>query len=312
MSALIILGRVLLIVLFVILALLLLILFVPISYEVHGRLSDPEGGESFDFERVKSGLSGSFHFRFLFSLVSGGISYPEGTDFVIRIAFLRINLSEKKRSKEERVETEEKPDNEAQRQLDRDLAEKERTKQEENSKGKEKAAKTPPLEKLKALLEKLPDLPDAAYDRIQEWEKKADRALKNADFYLNLISDPSSQEAVEKALSSIGKLAKHILPKNWSLTGTAGLGDPAATGELLVILAQLYPVTCGHVAILPDFDLWRADLRFEAKGHVQLIFVAAAAIRILTDRDIKRLIGRIRRHRERRKQAKGRRKAAAA
>ncbi len=134
---------------------------------------------------------------------SGGISYPEGTDFVIRIAFLRINLSEKKRSKEERVETEEKPDNEAQRQLDRDLAEKERTKQEESSKGKEKAAKTPPLEKLKALLEKLPDLPDAAYDRIQEWEKKADRALKNADFYLNLISDPSSQEAVEKALSSI-------------------------------------------------------------------------------------------------------------
>lgn len=306
-------GRVLLAVVLILLLLLLLVLFFPISYEASGRLSDPEGGEAFDFARVKRGLSGNFHFRFLFSLVSGGISYPEGTDFVIRIVFFRINLSKKKRDRKEREEQqEETPDNEAQRQLDRDLAEKKKKTQEEKSKEKGKSGKTSPLDKLRALLEKLPELPDEAYEKAEALEKKADAALKEVGFYDNLLSDPSSQEAAAKTCTSLGKLGRHVLPREWSLEGTAGLGDPAATGGLLVVLAQLYPLTYGHVRITPDFTCWRADLQAAARGHVQLFFVAAAAVRILTDRDLKRLVGRIRHHRARRKAALNRKKTAAA
>lgn len=305
MSVLFVIGRGLLILLVVILILLALLLFVPFSYEIRGALRDPEGGEAFSFDRVREGLSGSVRISFLGPLVRGFIAYPDATDFVLRIGPVRINLSEKIRGKRDKKETDEAPDNEAQRQLDRDLEEKkkkEKEKKDGSGKKKGSAKKTARRQKLEKFLETLEGLPDAAQDKIEAWEKKADRVLRNIGFYLRLLDDPDTATALEKALRAVGKLGKHLVPKRWSLVGTAGLGDPAATGELLAVTSLLYPLTCGHVLLTPDFTLWRADLKLEARGRIPLVVVLAAALRILTDRDIRRLVGRIKHHEKKRRQ----------
>lgn len=292
MTVLAIIGKVLLFLLLLILVLLLLVLFVPIRYEAHGAVDDPEGGEKFDGEKIRSELSGSFHFSWLFHAVSGGISYPENPDFVIRVLFFRIHLSGKKQDRKKKEE--EKPDNEAQRQLDQDLAEKKK-----KGSRKETGTEKQPESRWESFLSKLEDLPDSIPDRLDKLEEKAEKKLRDLSFYWNLVEDPAAQDAVGRAVHTVVCVLAKILPKDWSISGTAGLGDPAATGQLLAVSSVLYPITGGHVFLTPEFSLFRLDLRAYAKGKIRLASVAAAAVKLFTDRDLKRLIRRIRHHRNR-------------
>ena len=116
------------------------------------------------------------------------------------------------------------------------------------------------------------------------------KALKDTDNYLQLFRSDLFRKAFDKASRQIGRVLRMLAPKQWSLTGTLGFGDPEKTGELLELLAFIYPFTRGRVQVDPDFYNCIADVKFRAKGRVTLFIVLYAFLVCWFDRDVKHVI----------------------
>ncbi|HAL32243.1 MAG TPA: hypothetical protein DCP46_04710 [Lachnospiraceae bacterium] len=124
------------------------------------------------------------------------------------------------------------------------------------------------------------------YDRMKQTVVKIRRIL----FILN---DERDQEAVAELLYRVKILLKHVLPRKGRLRLHLGLSDPASTGETAGVIYSLYPIYREHLVLEPDFDEKIIDADIWAKGHIQLIFVLIAAIRIYFNKDIRRLYRQI-------------------
>ncbi len=99
-------GIVLLIILGIIILLLLLILFVPIRYRLDASCEEKLlDAENVDFTK---GVTASFSFSYLLSLLNGGFSYPDRPYFRIRILFFELFSTQAEGKTEETSDSEEK------------------------------------------------------------------------------------------------------------------------------------------------------------------------------------------------------------
>ena len=155
---------------------------------------------------------------------------------------------------------------------------------------KKKAA--PEKEKESAAEEKKP-----IAERIEEVLQKIEKLWDRIDDALYVLSTDYAQRAKEKIWRCLLTLVNRMLPETWGLTGILGLGDPARSAKVFAVQGILYPVTAGHVAIGTEFDLYRYDLQGCARGKVRLYNILFAGIRILFDRDVRLMIGRLRKGR---------------
>lgn len=97
-------GIVLLIILGIIILLLLLILFVPIRYRLDASCEEKLlDAENVDFTK---GVTASFSFSYLLSLLNGGFSYPDRPYFRIRILFFELFSTQAEGKTEERSDSE--------------------------------------------------------------------------------------------------------------------------------------------------------------------------------------------------------------
>lgn len=113
-----------------------------------------------------------------------------------------------------------------------------------------------------------------------------------------MLNDERDKEAVRELLLRVKKLLWHIRPRKLDIRLRLGLDDPALTGEITGIICSFYPVYTSHLHLEPDFDKKVIDGDAHLKGHIQLIFVLIAAIRIYFDRDVRRLYRQIQKLRE--------------
>lgn len=99
-------GIVLLIILGIIILLLLLILFVPIRYRLDASCEE----KLLDVENVDftKGVTASFSFSYLLSLLNGGFSYPDRPYFRIRILFFELFSTQAEGKTEETSDSQEK------------------------------------------------------------------------------------------------------------------------------------------------------------------------------------------------------------
>lgn len=288
-------GIVLLWILGIVLVLLLLVLFVPVRYAIDGSEADGTPREEFSPQDLKEHLSGNFRFSWLLHFIRGGIRYPEDPQFSVYVLFFRVfrthfgepadkHRRKKKgrrkkgtRGKKGRIrkpkvhrESSKSAENPNADRTERKTAE-ERTGT--NSGTAEKTAETAqPQYKFRKI-----------YDSIR-------KALKDTDNYLQLFRSDLFRKAFDKASRQIGRVLRMLAPKQWSLTGTLGFGDPEKTGELLELLAFIYPFTRGRVQVDPDFYNCIADVKFRAKGRVTLFIVLYAFLVCWFDRDVKHVI----------------------
>ena len=108
-----------------------------------------------------------------------------------------------------------------------------------------------------------------------------------------MLNDERDKDAVLELLLRVKKLLWHIRPRKLDISLKLGLGDPAATGEALGCIYAFYPVYTRHLRLDPDFDNKVIESSLELKGHVQLIFVLIAALRVYFNKDIRRLYRQI-------------------
>lgn len=148
------------------------------------------------------------------------------------------------------------------------------------SREKERNKSEKPRESVLQRLEKIPD-------RIETFCNKA-------DYYWRIATGSCGRRAFSVISDKIVFLLEKSAPQEWSVSGTAGLGDPYHSGKIAEFLAVASPFCADHLDVAVDWEAYRLDLKVNLKGRIRGFRVAQAVLPVLFDRDCRKLMRKFR------------------
>lgn len=111
-----------------------------------------------------------------------------------------------------------------------------------------------------------------------------------------ILKDDSCKEALNKIKTELINLLKAVMPYKLYLKAEFSAGSPDKTGMVLGILA-MFPIGYKNKwKIRPDFEREEIyiDSEFDIKGHIFLYKILVIAIRVLVDKNCRKLYNEIR------------------
>jgi len=289
-------GIILLVVLALILTALLCVLFVPVKYRAVG---------SFDNTDIRA----KAHASWLFHLFALHIEYADETDGYIRLVFVKKGLfadslgdnyeafnddvmddaakteTEDKVSENTGDESEHITDEQAEDECTARTHNEYRSVTDENQHIKQQTKPTH-----KKTYKKRSKKPHK-----KQFKDKSDK-IKNCIYKLKReYSDERNKAAFSHLKKELFIILKRICPRRLKLTMLYSTGSPDTTGISLGILACFPVGYTNRWRITPDFESEKpyAKGSFDIKGHVIVISILAATLRILFDKNCRRLYNRI-------------------
>lgn len=275
-------GIILLVVLALILTALLCVLFVPVKYRAVGSFNNTD-------------IRAKAHASWLFHLFALHIEYADETDGYIRLAFVKRKLFDDADSDYEN-------DEKAAEASDDDVMD-EAAKTETEDKVSENTGDEPKIsadenqhikQQTKLTHQKTYKKPHKKSHKKQFKDKS--EKIKNCIYKLKReYSDERNKAAFSHLKKELFIILKRICPRRLKLTMVYSTGSPDTTGISLGILA-CFPVGYKNKwQITPDFESENpyAKGSFDIKGHVIVISILAATLRILFDKNCRRLYNRI-------------------
>ena len=139
---------------------------------------------------------------------------------------------------------------------------------------------------------------ETAQPSEQKQEKKFSESVRDTMKRIRTeLTDEGNRRAVLHLLREVKKLLRHIGPRRIMADVSFSLGDPANTGYATAALSVCPFVYGKKCRITPDFVTEELYIRgwMDVRGHVRIIHVVAAGLRLLFDRDIRRIIKKLRR-----------------
>ena len=303
-------GIILLVVLALILAVVLCVLFVPVKYRAVGSFDNTD-------IRVKAHVSWLLH---LFAL---HIEYARETDGYIRLAFVKKKLFDDSDSEyeaesdyendeydEEAAEADSVADNyEALEDDTMDAAAKNKA----EDKGCENTIDEPkiPADESEHITDGQTENESAAQTHQKTYKKrnkklnkkshkkqfkdKSDKIKNGIEKLKRECSDERNKATFSHLKKELFIILKRICPRRLRLTMVYSTGSPDTTGISLGILACFPVGYTNRWRITPDFESEKpyAKGSFDIKGHVIVISILAATLRILFDKNCRRLYNRI-------------------
>lgn len=295
-------GIILLVVLALILTALFCILFVPVKYRAVG---------SFDNTDIRA----KAHVSWLFHLFALHIEYAQETDGYIRLAFVKKKLFDNYEALDDgdmddaaKTETEDKvsentvdepqisaeelehvTDEQTENESTAQTHNEQRTVNDENQQIKQQTK--PTHQKTYKKRNKKP--PKKSHKK--QFKDKSDK-IKNCIYKLKReYSDERNKAAFLHLKKELFIILKRICPRRLKLTMVYSTGSPDTTGISLGILACFPVGYTNKWQITPDFESEKpyAKGSFDIKGHVIVISILAATLRILFDKNCRRLYNRI-------------------
>lgn len=275
-------GIILLVVLALILTALFCVLFVPVKYRAVG---------SFDNTDIRA----KAHVSWLFHLFALHIEYADETDGYIRLAFVKRKLFDDADSDYEN-------DEKAAEASDDDVMD-EAAKTETEDKVSENTGDEPKIsadenqhikQQTKLTHQKTYKKPHKKSHKKQFKDKS--EKIKNCIYKLKReYSDERNKAAFLHLKKELFIILKRICPRRLKLTMVYSTGSPDTTGISLGILACFPVGYTNRWRITPDFESEKpyAKGSFDIKGHVIVISILAATLRILFDKNCRRLYNRI-------------------
>lgn len=275
-------GIILLVVLALILTALLCVLFVPVKYRAVGSFENTD-------IRAKAHVSWLFH---LFAL---HIEYAQETDGYIRLAFVKRKLFDDADSDYEN-------DEKAAEASDDDVMD-EAAKTETEDKVSENTGDEPKIsadenqhiKQQTKLTHKKTYKKRNKKSHKKQFKEKSEK-IKNCIYKLKReYSDERNKAAFLHLKKELFIILKRICPRRLKLTMVYSTGSPDTTGISLGILACFPVGYTNRWRITPDFESEKpyAKGSFDIKGHVIVISILAATLRILFDKNCRRLYNRI-------------------
>lgn len=298
-------GIILLVVLALILTALLCVLFVPVKYRAVG---------SFDNTDIRA----KAHVSWLFHLFALHIEYAQETDGYIRLAFVKKKLFDNYEALDDgdmddaaKTETEDKvsentadeskipadeskiPAGESAHITD-EQTENESTAQTHNEQRTVNDENQHIKQQTKLTHQKTYKKPPKKSHKKQ-FKDKSDK-IKNCIYKLKReYSDERNKAAFLHLKKELFIILKRICPRRLKLTMVYSTGSPDTTGISLGILACFPVGYTNRWRITPDFESEKpyAKGSFDIKGCVIVISILAATLRILFDKNCRRLYNRI-------------------
>ena len=275
-------GIILLVVLALILTALFCVLFVPVKYRAVGSFENTD-------IRAKAHVSWLFH---LFAL---HIEYADETDGYIRLAFVKRKLFDDADSDYEN-------DEKAAEASDDDVMD-EAAKTETEDKVSENTGDEPKIsaDENQHIKQQTKLTHQKTYKKRnkkshkKQFKDKSDK-IKNCIYKLKReYSDERNKAAFLHLKKELFIILKRICPRRLKLTMVYSTGSPDTTGISLGILACFPVGYTNRWRITPDFESENpyAKGSFDIKGHVIVISILAATLRILFDKNCRRLYNRI-------------------
>ncbi len=302
-------GIILLVVLALILTALFCVLFVPVKYRAVG---------SFDNTDIRA----KAHASWLFHLFALHIEYAQETDGYIRLAFVKRKLFDDADSDYEndekaaeasddnvmddaaKTETEDKvsentgdeskiPADESEHITD-EQAEDECTARTHNEYRSVTDENQHIKQQTKPTHQKTYKKPHKKSHKKQFKDKS--EKIKNCIYKLKReYSDERNKAAFSHLKKELFIILKRICPRRLKLTMVYSTGSPDTTGISLGVLACFPVGYTNRWRITPDFESENpyAKGSFDIKGHVIVISILVATLRILFDKNCRRLYNRI-------------------
>lgn len=267
-------GIILLVVLALILTALLCVLFVPVKYRAVG---------SFDNTDIRA----KAHVSWLFHLFALHIEYAQETDGYIRLAFVKRKLFDDADSDYEN-------DEKAAEASDDDVMD-EAAKTETEDKGCENTGDEPKISADENQHIKQQTKLTHKKPHKKQFKDKSEK-IKNCIYKLKReYSDERNKAAFLHLKKELFIILKRICPRRLKLTMVYSTGSPDTTGISLGILACFPVGYTNRWRITPDFESEKpyAKGSFDIKGHVIIISILAATLRIIFDKNCRRLYNRI-------------------
>lgn len=275
-------GLILLVVLALILTALFCVLFVPVKYRAVGSFENTD-------IRAKAHVSWLFH---LFAL---HIEYADETDGYIRLAFVKRKLFDDADSDYEN-------DEKAAEASDDDVMD-EAAKTETEDKVSENTGDEPKIsaDENQHIKQQTKLTHQKTYKKRnkkshkKQFKEKSEK-IKNCIYKLKReYSDERNKAAFLHLKKELFIILKRICPRRLKLTMVYSTGSPDTTGISLGILACFPVGYTNRWQITPDFESEKpyAKGSFDIKGHVIVISILAATLRILFDKNCRRLYNRI-------------------
>jgi len=271
-------GIILLVVLALILTALLCVLFVPVKYRAVG---------SFDNTDIRA----KAHVSWLLHLFALHIEYADETDGYIRLAFVKRKLFDDADSDYEN-------DEKAAEASDDDVMD-EAAKTETEDKVSENTGDEPKIsaDENQHIKQQTKLTHKKTYKKPykKQFKDKSEK-IKNCIYKLKReYSDERNKAAFLHLKKELFIILKRICPRRLKLTMVYSTGSPDTTGISLGILACFPVGYTNRWQITPDFESEKpyAKGSFDIKGHVIVISILAATLRILFDKNCRRLYNRI-------------------
>lgn len=271
-------GIILLVVLALILTALLCVLFVPVKYRAVG---------SFDNTDIRA----KAHVSWLLHLFALHIEYADETDGYIRLAFVKRKLFDDADSDYEN-------DEKAAEASDDDVMD-EAAKTETEDKVSENTGDEPKIsadenQHIKQQT-KLTHKKTYKKPHKKQFKEKSEKIKTGIGKLKREYGDERNKAAFSHLKKELFIILKRICPRRLKLTMVYSTGSPDTTGISLGILACFPVGYTNRWRITPDFESENpyAKGSFDIKGHVIVISILAATLRILFDKNCRRLYNRI-------------------
>ncbi len=149
------------------------------------------------------------------------------------------------------------------------------------------------------LSEKIVKIIDNIVARFDSLSEKYDKIKKELRFWDKMINDSRNQHAVEVLKNQIIRLLRAVRPRKIKGFIHFGFEDPATCGKVLMYLSMIYPTLPRKLVFEPSFEDTDIYGDVVIKGRLFLIVVLVCLIRLYFNKDIKRMLGLYKRHRNR-------------
>ena len=103
------------------------------------------------------------------------------------------------------------------------------------------------------------------------------------------FKDKTNRAGFKKAWMYLKRILKHIKPRKFVMKLRFGTGDPASTGQLLGAICAVYPPVIYKLQLQPDFDEKRFEGELYARGRIRVFTILVIAIKVIRDKDIKKV-----------------------
>ena len=104
------------------------------------------------------------------------------------------------------------------------------------------------------------------------------------------VEDEENQKAFRLLLSRVKYLFHHLRFRRFEGRLVFGFDDPAMMGRILGVLSLFYPLYGENFTITPAFDHTVFEGEIALKGHVRLIHILIAGIRLMMNKKIRGLV----------------------